>query len=254
MISPQNRDHNFVDPGSFLFFFLNVEICTWITSRATIKIHTHIYIYNWIISANIFCLFRGTVQRRNGEEKCVLRIVEKLCTRSLQRTDWHLNFSPLNKLVGSLQWWWLKLKMPLTSAPTEEKPWENWHYLVSMINQLTMMDCKLLIFDWAGKEGEARYPSFLNHTNIQWPIGVADGYCITSEHGSNSCTAATRLALDLYAFVLHIFRCTQLVKLIHVKTIDMVSCTTTRFFQLAHTVVDRTVFHKSCCCSPISMV
>jgi serine/threonine protein kinase len=37
-------------------------------------------------------------------------------------------------------------------------------------------------FDWAGKENEVTYPLYLNHSEISWPHGAADGLGITSEH------------------------------------------------------------------------
>ncbi|KAF9492953.1 hypothetical protein BDN71DRAFT_1509053 [Pleurotus eryngii] len=40
---------------------------------------------------------------------------------------------------------------------------------------------KLIDFDWAGKEGEARYPPFLS-TGIHWPPGVQPSALITREH------------------------------------------------------------------------
>ncbi|KAG9227827.1 hypothetical protein CCMSSC00406_0008649 [Pleurotus cornucopiae] len=40
---------------------------------------------------------------------------------------------------------------------------------------------KLIDFDWAGKEGEARYPPFLS-TVIPWPLGTQPSALITREH------------------------------------------------------------------------
>ncbi|KDQ29603.1 hypothetical protein PLEOSDRAFT_1112361 [Pleurotus ostreatus PC15] len=40
---------------------------------------------------------------------------------------------------------------------------------------------KLIDFDWAGKEGEARYPPFLS-TGIPWPLGTQPYALITREH------------------------------------------------------------------------
>lgn len=38
-------------------------------------------------------------------------------------------------------------------------------------------------FDWAGKEGEeVVYPSFMNHTEIEWPPGADDVKHIKREH------------------------------------------------------------------------
>ena len=40
----------------------------------------------------------------------------------------------------------------------------------------------LIDFDWAGKEGEAIYPNFMNHIDVQWPAGASDGKKILKEH------------------------------------------------------------------------
>lgn len=37
-------------------------------------------------------------------------------------------------------------------------------------------------FEWAGKEGEAKYPMFMNHSNIKWPTDANDGMLIKYEH------------------------------------------------------------------------
>lgn len=37
-------------------------------------------------------------------------------------------------------------------------------------------------FDWAGKEGDAIYPNFMNHIDVQWPAGASDGKKIAKEH------------------------------------------------------------------------
>lgn len=36
--------------------------------------------------------------------------------------------------------------------------------------------------EWAGKMGEAKYPIFMNQTNIDWPPGAGDNEPITKEH------------------------------------------------------------------------
>ena len=41
---------------------------------------------------------------------------------------------------------------------------------------------RVLDFDWAGKEGEARYPSDLNNYCEEWHSGVKRGEVIKSEH------------------------------------------------------------------------
>ena len=41
---------------------------------------------------------------------------------------------------------------------------------------------KLIDFDWAGIQGEVRYPGFMNHDEINWPKGADDGKHITFEH------------------------------------------------------------------------
>ncbi|PRP78485.1 hypothetical protein PROFUN_13560 [Planoprotostelium fungivorum] len=45
-------------------------------------------------------------------------------------------------------------------------------------------DCFVYIidFDYSGKEGEAKYPYFLNTKDIRWPDGVASGKVITQQH------------------------------------------------------------------------
>ena len=40
----------------------------------------------------------------------------------------------------------------------------------------------VLDFDWAGRVGEARYPTFMNHADVNWPAGASDGELILPEH------------------------------------------------------------------------
>jgi hypothetical protein len=40
----------------------------------------------------------------------------------------------------------------------------------------------LVDFDWAGKEGEQVYPTFMNHVDIEWPEGAEDGKPLRKEH------------------------------------------------------------------------
>ena len=37
-------------------------------------------------------------------------------------------------------------------------------------------------FDWSGKNQEVVYPSFVNRTEVRWPIGVDDGEPILAIH------------------------------------------------------------------------
>ena len=41
---------------------------------------------------------------------------------------------------------------------------------------------KIIDFDWAGYEGQARYPYFLNKYECKWPDGVSDGQLILTAH------------------------------------------------------------------------
>lgn len=41
---------------------------------------------------------------------------------------------------------------------------------------------KVIDFEWAGVEGEAFYPFFLNHVNLEWPEGASDGQKILRKH------------------------------------------------------------------------
>ena len=40
----------------------------------------------------------------------------------------------------------------------------------------------LIEFEWAGPEGTARYPLFMNRSEITWPGGAEDGLPIRKEH------------------------------------------------------------------------
>ena len=40
----------------------------------------------------------------------------------------------------------------------------------------------LIDFDWAGKAGEAKYPYFMNHFQIDWPNGASDGEPLQPSH------------------------------------------------------------------------
>ena len=40
----------------------------------------------------------------------------------------------------------------------------------------------ILDYEWAGLEGEVRYPGFMNHVHITWPDGASDGELIRKEH------------------------------------------------------------------------
>ena len=37
-------------------------------------------------------------------------------------------------------------------------------------------------YEWAGPEGTATYPYFMNHADIQWPDGAGDGRLVTESH------------------------------------------------------------------------
>ena len=37
-------------------------------------------------------------------------------------------------------------------------------------------------FEWAGIADQAKYPFFMNHTDLKWPDGASDGLLITKEH------------------------------------------------------------------------
>lgn len=43
---------------------------------------------------------------------------------------------------------------------------------------------KIVDFDWAGKHGIGRYPSFMNHQDITWPDGASDGQPLQKCHDS----------------------------------------------------------------------
>ena len=43
-------------------------------------------------------------------------------------------------------------------------------------------DIKVIDFDWAGVEGQTKYPYFMNHVNIEWPVSVTDGAAIKMTH------------------------------------------------------------------------
>jgi hypothetical protein len=40
----------------------------------------------------------------------------------------------------------------------------------------------LIDFDWSGKEGNARYPGFMNHQDVQWPAGASDNLPLQKAH------------------------------------------------------------------------
>lgn len=61
----------------------------------------------------------------------------------------------------------------LSSAP-------YWHFHCS--KRLWIVQVYVVDFEWAGKEGEARYPLYINHANIQWPEGASDSKLITKAH------------------------------------------------------------------------
>jgi hypothetical protein len=43
-------------------------------------------------------------------------------------------------------------------------------------------DVKFIDFEWSGAVGTARYPHFMNHIDIKWPVGTNDGEEITVDH------------------------------------------------------------------------
>ena len=50
-------------------------------------------------------------------------------------------------------------------------------------NVLVLVDAVYVIdYEWAGKEGAARYPFFMNHEDIDWPEGVGDGKLLAFAH------------------------------------------------------------------------
>lgn len=40
----------------------------------------------------------------------------------------------------------------------------------------------LIDLEWAGEVGKAKYPIFMNRTDIEWPPGASDNQPITLEH------------------------------------------------------------------------
>ena len=44
------------------------------------------------------------------------------------------------------------------------------------------VDIKVIDFDWAGVEGQTKYPYFMNHVNIEWPVSATDGAAIKMTH------------------------------------------------------------------------
>ena len=40
----------------------------------------------------------------------------------------------------------------------------------------------LIDFDWSGKNQEVVYPSFVNRTDVRWPVGADDGEPILAFH------------------------------------------------------------------------
>jgi hypothetical protein len=51
-------------------------------------------------------------------------------------------------------------------------------------NNILVKDGKVQVidFDWAGEGQNVRYPSFMNHVDVSWPIGASDGQLIQHEH------------------------------------------------------------------------
>lgn len=52
--------------------------------------------------------------------------------------------------------------------------------MIRTINSL--VEVKFVDFEWAGKNGIARYPYFKNNTDLIWHQQAVDGELITSEH------------------------------------------------------------------------
>jgi hypothetical protein len=46
---------------------------------------------------------------------------------------------------------------------------------------------RIIDFEWAGKIGEATYPLFMNHVDVDWPAGATDGGKIMAEHDLQMC-------------------------------------------------------------------
>ncbi len=53
-------------------------------------------------------------------------------------------------------------------------------------------------FQWAGMQGTAQYPHFMNHAEIEWPKGAEDGRKIEAEHDKHwlHCLESTYLSLS----------------------------------------------------------
>lgn len=51
-----------------------------------------------------------------------------------------------------------------------------------MVRRAGPSQIRFVDFDWAGMEGVARYPLFMNHRQICWPEGVYDGGLMEKEH------------------------------------------------------------------------
>lgn len=49
--------------------------------------------------------------------------------------------------------------------------------LVHPENRLCLID-----FDWAGQEGNARYPAFMNHSTVNWAEGASDYQLVLRSH------------------------------------------------------------------------
>lgn len=46
---------------------------------------------------------------------------------------------------------------------------------------------RIVDFDWCGKVGDAKYPLFMNHAEIEWPQDARDGNCIEKAHDIYFC-------------------------------------------------------------------
>jgi len=77
-------------------------------------------------------------------------------------------------------------------------------------NMLVQEDrVQLIDFDWSGREGEDRYPLFMNHVDLEWPEGASDGMLLLRRHdlewvrrftNSSSTTTTTTTSTTSTAF------------------------------------------------------
>ncbi|KAH3768068.1 Aldose 1-epimerase [Pelomyxa schiedti] len=137
------------------------------------------------------------VQKTSERTKLIIKFAERYCLeahRDLAASGAApkvLAFAEINPVWKVIVMEYLEMQPISNKAQAKEQllvAMTNFHkhFVHGDLREANILPCgtkyAVMDFDWAGPQGVANYPPFMNHNSISWPTGAEEGKPITMEH------------------------------------------------------------------------